>query len=288
MIVARTEISPGDVALHYDEIDRFYRELWGLHLHHGLFRTGEESPETAVEALIQLVQNRTHLRPGDRVCDVGCGYGGTVRYLAEKWGADVIGFTLSKRQHQFARDIRTSRGRCEILLQDWLDNQLDDETFDAVIAIESTEHMVDKARCCEQAFRVLRPGGRLVICAWTADPAASAEDEKRLLEPICREGRLPGMANGQEYRAWLQQAGFKKIHSEDLSQLVAPTWTICARRVVWRLASRPSSWFYLLNSRNRNRVFLRTVFRMRRAYRKGCLRDHLFAGRKSETRQESC
>src|SRR6188508_1375134 len=63
------------VANHYDELDRIYREVWGEHVHHGLWRTGRESPSEAVEALTALVAEQAGIRPGDRVCDIGSGYG---------------------------------------------------------------------------------------------------------------------------------------------------------------------------------------------------------------------
>src|SRR3978361_1598672 len=50
--------------------------------------------------------------------------------------------------------------------RDWLDNGLPDAAFDRAYAIESSEHMVDKARFFSEAWRVLKPGGRLVVCAW--------------------------------------------------------------------------------------------------------------------------
>ena len=53
----RTTTSP-DVARHYDELDVFYREFWGEHVHHGLWRTGTESPEVATRQLVDPVPVR--------------------------------------------------------------------------------------------------------------------------------------------------------------------------------------------------------------------------------------
>ncbi len=70
------------VAAHYDELDSFYREIWGQHVHHGYWATGRETPAEATVSLIELLAERLSLRPGLRVCDIGCGYGATARYLA--------------------------------------------------------------------------------------------------------------------------------------------------------------------------------------------------------------
>ncbi len=85
MIEPRTPPGPSDVAGHYDELDRFYREVWGEHLHHGLWTTGRESVDTAVRALIHEVARRAGVEPGQRVVDVGMGYGGTSRVLASDY-----------------------------------------------------------------------------------------------------------------------------------------------------------------------------------------------------------
>ena len=84
MITPTAEPIPAAVAAHYDDLDRFYREIWGEHVHHGLWRSGRESPEVAVRQLITLVAERAEIAAGDLVCDVGCGYGGTARVLAHE------------------------------------------------------------------------------------------------------------------------------------------------------------------------------------------------------------
>ncbi len=97
MITAQAKVKCGDVAAHYDDLDRFYREVWGEHVHHGLWSSGRETPEEATRSLIAVVAEQAALRPGDTVCDVGCGYGGTARVLAGEYGATVTALTVSRR-----------------------------------------------------------------------------------------------------------------------------------------------------------------------------------------------
>jgi tocopherol O-methyltransferase len=73
MIRPRSSQTPADVAAHYDTLDPFYRELWGEHVHHGYWRTGDETPKDAADALVGLVAERLDLAPGQTVCDIGCG-----------------------------------------------------------------------------------------------------------------------------------------------------------------------------------------------------------------------
>ena len=95
MICSSCPVSAHDVADHYDELDRFYREIWGEHVHHGLWERGNETPEEAVLNLVASVVKRGRVTAGARVCDVGCGYGATARILALECGATVSAITIS-------------------------------------------------------------------------------------------------------------------------------------------------------------------------------------------------
>ena len=77
MIVPREAQTSGDVAGHYDELDQVYRDIWGEHVHHGLWRSGRESVAEATDALTDLVAARLGVQPGERLVDIGCGYGAT-------------------------------------------------------------------------------------------------------------------------------------------------------------------------------------------------------------------
>ena len=72
------------VAAHYDELDDLYRALWGTHLHHGYWLSETESPEHAVINLTRIVSAYAAMKPGDRVCDLGCGYGAAARPCFER------------------------------------------------------------------------------------------------------------------------------------------------------------------------------------------------------------
>lgn len=197
------------VAHHYDELDPFYRNLWGEHLHHGLWRSGSGTPAVAVLQLLELVADRAQLEPGARVCDVGAGYGASARWLAARYGAQVTALTLSPAQYAYACAQPTVPGvpTPRYLLQDSLSNTLPDSSADVVIALESTEHMADLKECFAQLRRVLRPGGRFVICAWLARETPEPWEIRLLLEPVCREGRLAGLGSMSEYRSALGGPG---------------------------------------------------------------------------------
>jgi tocopherol O-methyltransferase len=262
------------VAGHYDSLDRYYRELWGEHVHHGLWRDGRASVDEATRALIGLVVRHAALRPGARVADAGCGYGGTARALAAQYGADVVGLTLSEAQ---AREARARGGGPRYEVRSWLDSGLEDASFDAVVAIESFAHMGDKPRAFAEAARVLRPGGRLVVVDWLAGDEPGRLQTRALLEPIAREGRLPSLASLPEYARFAAAAGLRVLAVDDLSRNVRRTWGIVALRLARRLVVDAEARRFLLSARNPDRAFALAIARIPLALTTGAMRLALLA-----------
>lgn len=272
MIVPDISQNAVAVADHYDELDPIYRRVWGDHVHHGLWATGRETPGQAVEALVDAVGDRLRLLPGQACVDIGCGYGSTARRLAVTRGVRVTGFTLSAEQAHYAA--AHPLPDVDIQVRDWLVNGLPDGSADAAWAIESSEHMVDKAAFFAEAHRVLSPGGRFVVCAWLAGTDANGWMLRHLLEPICREGRLPSMGTREEYEAMAVAAGFAVTGYEDVSRRVARTWPICAGRLVKALLVDRETRRLALRARNRNSF--RSIPRLILAYRTGAMRYGIF------------
>ncbi len=262
-----------EVADHYNELDRVYREVWGEHVHHGYWTTGRESSRQAVVALSNLVGDRLAPQRGEHLCDIGCGYGATAEHFAKRYEVKVTGFTLSEEQYKFAA-ART--GLLQFNLQDWLTNGCGDGEFDRAYAIESTEHMVDKQRFFDEAFRTLRPGGRLVVCAWLAASNARPWQIDHLLRPICEEGRLPGMGTQEEYLAMATIAGFEPVRFEDISSQVKRTWAICTRRFAGKLVLDRSYRQFTLSRTTRNRDFILSLPRLMAAYATRAMRYGVF------------
>lgn len=275
MIVPNEAQRPADVASHYDELDAVYREIWGEHVHHGLWRTGRESVAEATDALSDLVAAKLRVRAGQHLVDIGCGYGATAARLVRREGARVTGFTLSQEQARVARGREQPRpDALTFHVRDWLENGAADGAYDGGYAIESTEHMADKAGLFREAARTLQPGGRLVVCAWLAADAPTAWEVRHLLKPICREGRLPGMGTRADYEGWAADAGFALVDYADVTREVRRTWAIVTRRIMAKMAT--TRRYRALVRRAHNRSFARSLPRLMLAYRTGAMRYGLF------------
>jgi tocopherol O-methyltransferase len=255
-----------EVAAHYDDLDRFYREIWGEHVHHGLWTSPRLTSQEAARRLIDVVAEKAAISTGDAVCDIGCGYGGTARVLSREFGARVTALTISKSQHAYAEAVDPASGNPTYLLRDWLANGLESESFDAAIAIESSEHMPDLPAFFAEVARVLRPGGRLVVCAWLTRERPRSWERRALLEPICHEGRLRGMESAAEYARLARAAGLEPGAVEDLSRQVKRTWPICAARVLAGFFREPAYRRFLFRTGGPNRIFALTLLRIWLAY----------------------
>jgi tocopherol O-methyltransferase len=268
------------VASHYDDLDAFYREIWGEHVHHGVWHTGRESDLEAAENLVKIVAELARISPGDNVCDIGFGYGATARILAERHGASVTGMTISEVQFRYAQQNNAVPGRTAFLLRDWYENQLPASQFDAVISIESLEHMTDLPRFFSEACRVLKPGGRLVCCAWMSCEQPGALARHFLIDATTREAHLAGIRPASEFQAATEGAGFSRFQFADLAKKVKRTWPLCAWRTIKGLATKPHYRKFIFSSKNPNRVFALTLFRIWIAYELGVQRYGVFSAEK--------
>ena len=118
-----------------------------------------------------IVPSVTNPNNGEiKVLDVGCGVGGTSRYLAKKLGpqASVTGITLSPNQVKRATELAQEQSvpNAKFRVMNALEMEYEDNSFDIVWACESGEHMPDKEAYINEMMRVLKPGGKFVMATW--------------------------------------------------------------------------------------------------------------------------
>lgn len=153
------------VRFHYDVGNEFFGLFLDKQLVYscGYFKTGRESLDAAQEAKLELACRKLRLAPGERLLDIGCGWGGLIIYAAQRYGVQALGITLSPNQVELARRRIAAAGladRCQVELRDYRELRAN-EPFDKIVSIGMVEH-VGRGRLGEyfgHAYRVLRPGG---------------------------------------------------------------------------------------------------------------------------------
>ena len=156
-----------DPAAHYDRVTDAWRLLLGDALHYGVFDRGDEPLPVATRALTERMVAAARFRPGQRVLDVGCGTGEPARHLVTTQDVRVLGITTSAVGVRQATEAAAAAGlsdRASFERRDGTDNGLPDASFDRVWVLESSHLMPARDRLIAECARVLRPGGRLVLC----------------------------------------------------------------------------------------------------------------------------
>ena len=155
------------IRYHYDVGNDFYELFLDRRMVYscGYFPTGTEELDAAQEAKLDLICRKLRLKPGERLLDVGCGWGGLLLHAAERYGVYGMGITLSEEQYRLARERVAAAGltdRVRIEIRDYRD--LDDGPFDKIASVGMFEH-VGRARLPEyfaQLGRLVQPGGLIL------------------------------------------------------------------------------------------------------------------------------
>ena len=223
---APRSLTSQDIGRHYDQFAWAYRRYWGDHIHHGLFRDGVDDSGQAQELMLRHCANRAGVQPGMTVADVGCGHGGTAIFLAREHSCKVLGLTISKTQWKLAEEnARPVNGHVHFELGDAESYPFPESAFDLIWNMESTEHFFDKPAYLRKAAAALKPGGKLMVAAWTG----LMQDE--LVRNIAKVFLCPQLWPAEEYVRHIESAGMNIVSFEQLNMEVMRTWDVAAESV---------------------------------------------------------
>jgi tocopherol O-methyltransferase len=245
-----------EIREHYNDFAWVYRTYWGEHIHHGLFRNGNETPRQAQELLIRHCAGLVQVRPGMKVADVGCGHGATARLLAREYGCEVLGLTISESQFKNATkgaQALPDPSAVRFELADAENFVFPAAHFDVVWNMESSEHFFDKPAYFRKSAATLKPGGALMLAAWTGSM------RQGLIRKIAEVFLCPELLTTEECAAQIRRAGLRVLHAEEVGPQVARTWDLCARQA--RLATP-----ILAAMPQKYRSFAKGIELMREAY----------------------
>jgi 27-O-demethylrifamycin SV methyltransferase len=219
-----------DPASHYDVVTDAWQYLLGEDLHYGYFESPDQSLAEATTALTRLLAAKAALEPGMSVLDVGCGTGNPALFLAREYQTSVVGISTSEVGIQRAQQ-RAARANLSGLVRfdrrDGTATALDAGSFDRIWVMESSHLMQRKDLLMKECLRVLRPGGRLVLCDIVLLRQLPFREVLLLQNDILVLDKVFGraiMAELCQYNRWAEEAGFHAITGTDISREVQPTF----------------------------------------------------------------
>jgi cyclopropane-fatty-acyl-phospholipid synthase len=169
LVMGQVEADKHTIPAHYDLPPEFF-ELW-LDDHvraysHGHFESDDEPLWRGMERKLQFAVDACKLKPGDRVLDIGGGWGSFAQYGGER-GLRVTSITISDVSEKYLKALNARRGFANTVIKEHFLELDVKEGFDAIVNLGVTEHLPDYARSIAQYQRLLKPTGRVYLDAYS-------------------------------------------------------------------------------------------------------------------------
>lgn len=229
MATARSEaVARAEAYYDSSEADAFYQTIWGgQDIHIGLYRDEQEPIADASRRTVEtmashlgVVDNRT------RILDLGAGYGGSARYLAERFACHVTCLNLSETQNALNRKLSEDAGLTDlvdVVHGDFENIPEPDDSYDVIWSQDAILHSGHRTRVLDEVRRVLLPGGQFLF----TDPMQSDDCPEGVLQPILDRIQLSTLASFGFYRTELTARGFEEAITEPLThQLRMHYWRV--------------------------------------------------------------
>lgn len=216
---------------YYNKSRNAYKDAWDLdnsmQLNLGFWYEDTKTLSQAFDNLNSYVARLGHVSQGDLLLDAGCGVGGTSIYMAKNHQCQTTGITLVPHQVEQARENARHQGvesLTDYQVMDYCLTTFPDNHFDIVTGIESICHADSKRDFLEEAFRILKPGGKLILAEnLQAKETLTPHEHDQLYTYGFHGCKIHSLDTEKQYLTNLQNLGFSQYQCKDMTTYVWPS-----------------------------------------------------------------
>lgn len=205
-----------------EDADNFYSIIWGGEdIHIGLYQSDDDAiTEASHRTVRHMAEMLGNINVDTKVLDIGAGYGGAARYLAETFGCSVTALNLSEKENERNRSLNAERGLADkitVIDGSFESIPAEDASFDVVWSQDAILHSGHREQVIQEVARVLKPGGRFIF----TDPMQSDGCPEGVLQPILERIHLSSLGSPAFYRDTASRVGLhEKSFEEQTQQLI--------------------------------------------------------------------
>lgn len=227
MPITNTEIKE-----YYTDTQFEYLLLWNWMLkttpalHFGYYDSKAHNHKQAILRANEVLAEWAGIEKGSRIVDAGCGLGHSSEWLSLHYDAIVTGITLVPRQVETIRKrlLKHPIANVNFLVADYLAMPFDDGSIDVVWGIESVCHAEDKLMFYKEAWRVLKPGGKLVIADFLRRERPMNNGDEAMIKEVFNTWAVPDIDTLKEHNEHAMRTGFKTFKNNDVTGYVIKSY----------------------------------------------------------------
>jgi tocopherol O-methyltransferase len=218
--------SKNDISRYYDLSEVHYRLFWGLgksrSLHYGYWDSSTKNFHEALLNINNILARYVNIGEEDVVLDAGCGVGGSSIWLAKNIGCSVTGISLNEHQVKQANAF-AEKEHVQHLVRfeqnDYTNTRYADNSFNVIWAIESVCYIPDKSEFIKEAFRLLKPGGRLIVADFFKKEGLGGKDAEQIKQ-WANGWAIEDYATEESFERQLCEAGFSNINFQNANSAI--------------------------------------------------------------------